>query len=199
MINRVRTALPALAAGGALTATLLGAVSSPAQAAPAARPGDSGGEFFTIPAGQSRESYLRDLRERLDRVHIATPGNKKCTGDWDHPVAKVNFQRARGGTLMWSFWLSKRSKARFRPSVTTSMPYAWVNDKAINPPYRAHSESVTYNFHGSMNKYQVKGGGKRTIKTNDKVTFYWVIVSNRDPRKGAYRYLTCKVGPKGSH
>lgn len=56
---------------------------------------------------------------------FTTPGNKKYTGSRDHPAAKVDSQRA-------------------------------------------------------------KGGGKRTIKTNDKVTFYWVIVSSRDP--------ACKVG-----
>lgn len=76
--------------------------------------------------------------------------------------------------------------------VTVSMPTASVNGRPINPPYTAHSTSVTYNFHGSLKNYDYMGGNY-TLKKGDIIIFTWLITKNSDPSKGAYRYIRCQI------
>ncbi len=129
----------------------------------------------------------------------ATPSNKLCTGTWKHKVSTVTFQRGRGGTLAWSFKLSHTTRSALGSPVTVGMPYAYVNGKAINPPYHAHTEPSWYNFHGSINKYQRVGSSKKgSIKTGDKLTFYWTLEGS-NPRTVTDRYITYKVPKPGSH
>ena len=77
------------------------------------------------------------------------------------------------------------------------MSTATVNGKAINPPYQPHTEVSTYNFHGSLWKYQIIGQrGTHTLATGNKVLLYWVIIGSSG--EGAYRYIRCTVGKPGS-
>ncbi|MFG2848186.1 hypothetical protein ACGF12_34210 [Kitasatospora sp. NPDC048296] len=130
-------------------------------------------------------------------VHARTQANTMCTGTWTHPVSTVQFQRARGGTLAWSFKLSGAAKSALGPVVTVTMPYSYVNGRAINPPYGPHTQPNWYNYHGSLNGFQFIGGGGGTIRTGNKVTFYWYLKGSK-PNTAADRYITCQVPTPGS-
>lgn len=69
------------------------------------------------------------------------------------------------------------------------MPSAAVNSKAINTPYEPHSEGASYNFHGSLKNYQIKGQ-IYPLKKGDIVNLTWHITTIRQEQ---YRYLTCKM------
>ncbi|MEU4113452.1 hypothetical protein AB0F71_02995 [Kitasatospora sp. NPDC028055] len=130
-------------------------------------------------------------------VHARTPANTMCSGTWTHPVSTVQFQRASGGTLAWSFKLSNAAKSALGPVVTVTMPFSYVNGKAVNPPYHPHTEPNWYNYHGSLNRFQFIGGGGGSIQTGDKVTFYWFLKGSK-PGTAADRYITCRVPRPGS-
>lgn len=107
------------------------------------------------------------------------------------------FQRAPGGTLAWGFWLTDVAKANLGPVATVSMSYAYVNDRAINPPYAPHTQGSSYNCHGGLDNHQFIGGGGGTIRTGNKVTFYWFIKGS-NPNTAADRYITCQIPTSGS-
>ncbi|GAX53993.1 hypothetical protein [Streptomyces olivochromogenes] len=160
---------------------------------------DNVGELISIPAGESTAATYERVTHRAAEINARTTADKKCTGVWKHSVANVDWDRTPAGTVRWSFKLTARARANLGVAVTVTMPNAWVNNHAINPPYGPHSKVSTYDFHGSMNKYNRKGSNtKYTIKTKDKITFFWLIKSNSNPRAGATRYITCAVPPKGS-
>lgn len=182
-------ALAVLAAGAAL----LGVV-APAQAD---TPGANSGGTFTVAPGEDDAVIAQRIAQHAEQVHVQTPANKLCTGTWNHAVSTVTYQRAPGGTLAWGFWLTNTAKANLGPVATVSMPYAYVNGKAINPPYSPHTQGSGYNFHGSMNRYQFIGGSAGTIATGNKLTFYWFIKGSK-PNTAADRYITCQVPTPGS-
>ncbi|MEU2491054.1 hypothetical protein [Streptomyces sp. NPDC007883] len=183
-------------AAAAACAVLLVNGATPASAADGA-PADNGGGFL-VEAQPKEDATVEELaRRHAEDVHARTPANKLCTGAWTHAVSTVTFQRATGGTLAWGFKLSRTARTNLGPTVTVSMPYAYVNGKAVNPPYGPHTAVNTYNFHGSMKKYQYVGGGSGTIATGNKVTFYWFLKGSR-PNSAADRYITCKVPKPGS-
>ncbi|WP_223735655.1 hypothetical protein [Streptomyces purpurogeneiscleroticus] len=182
----------------ALSASLLIGGALPAQAAEQHNDADVG-ELITIPAGEAPATTYARVVQRAEEIHARTAADKKCTGVWKHSVANVDWDRTPAGTVRWNFKLTARSRAKLGPAVTVSMPNAWVNNHAINAPYGPHPRASTYNFHGSMKKYNRKGSSaKHTIRTKDKITFYWLIKSHSNPRAGATRYITCQVPPKGS-
>ncbi|MDJ0465461.1 hypothetical protein [Streptomyces sp. H27-C3] len=195
MVSRQRPARPYLAACSALSlAVLVGGLSTPAHAAESANTG----EFISIPVGESTADTVKRVATRSAVLHVRTPADKKCTGVWKHAVSNVDYDRTPSGTLRWGFKLTARARAALGSVAAVSMPYAYVNDKAINPPYQLHRKLSTYNFHGSMNKYQRVGSSYRgVIATGNKVTFSWLIKGS-NPRSGATRYITCKVPAKGS-
>jgi len=161
--------------------------------------GDNVGELISIPAGESTAATYARVTRRAAEINARTTADKKCTGVWKHSVANVDWDRTPAGTVRWSFKLTATARANLGAAVTVTMPNAWVNNHAINPPYGPHSKASTYDFHGSMNKYNRKGSStKYTIKTKNKITFYWLIKSNSNPRAGATRYITCAVPPKGT-
>lgn len=178
--------LAAMAASGAV---LLALAAAPASAAD--EPSDSGGGFLTQTTLKDAATVGELARERAEEVHARTPANKLCTGTWTHAVSTVTFQRASGGTLAWGFKLSNTARANLGSPVTVTMPYAYVNGKAVTPPYGPHTAISTYNFHGSMNKYQYVGGGSGTIATGNKLTFYWFLKGSK-PNSAADRYITCQ-------
>lgn len=181
--------------GSTASAALLIAGVTPAHA----DSGDNLGEMITVPSGESPDATYARVLHRAQEIHAFTPANKKCTGVWKHSVSNVDWDRTRGGTVRWSFKLTARARANLGPAVTVSMPNAWVNNHSINPPYGPHPRASTYDFHGSMNKYNRKGSNRKyTIRTKNKITFFWLIKSHSNPRAGATRYITCQVPPKNS-
>lgn len=172
--------------------------SAPASAADqvTGTPGNSGG-FFTVAPGTTEKQIAARVAEQAKAIHARTPANGLCTGTWNHAVSAVQFQRATGGTLAWGFWFTTQAITILGPTVTVSMPYAYVNGAAINPPYQPHTQGTGYNFHGSLNNYQFIGGGSGTIQTGNNVTFYWYAIGSR-PNSAADRYITCQVPTPGS-
>ncbi|MEV5142051.1 hypothetical protein AB0K71_05300 [Streptomyces syringium] len=186
--------VPALLMGTVTAGALLLAGAGAAAAAPADEQ-DNGGVFLTGNTGTGNDTD--QVAELAKQAHIRTPADKLCTGTWTHQVSTVSFQRAAGGTLAWSFKLSNQSRAALGPTVNVSMPYSYLNGKAINPPYGPHTEPNWYNFHGSLNKYQFVGGGGGSIQTGNKVTFYWFLKGSK-PNTAANRYITCQIPKPGS-
>ncbi|MFI5531300.1 hypothetical protein ACIA8O_22490 [Kitasatospora sp. NPDC051853] len=186
---RITAALVSVLAAGSLIA----AGASPATAATASSPANGGALLSGAAAAQDAAS----ARARAVQQHLMSPGDTLCTGTWTHAVSTVQFQRAAGGTLAWSFKLSNASQSALGPTVTVTMPYAYVDGKAVNPPYGPHTEPNWYNFHGSMNGYQFIGGGGGTIQTGNKLTFYWFLKGST-PNTAADRYITCQVPTPGS-
>ncbi|WP_225802342.1 hypothetical protein [Streptomyces sp. NK15101] len=177
--------LSVLAASGAILRTM---AATPASAAD--EPADNGGGFLAQSEPKDAATVEEPARERAEEVHVRTPANKLCTGTWTHAVSTVTFQRASGGTLA-------TARANLGSPVTVAMPYAYVNGKAITPPYGPHTAISTYDFHGSMNTYQCVGGGSGTIATNNKLTFYWFLKGSK-PHSAADRHITCQVPQPGS-
>ncbi|KQX57465.1 MULTISPECIES: hypothetical protein [unclassified Streptomyces] len=132
------------------------------------------------------------------QVHARTAANKLCTGTWAHAASTVTFQRAPGGTLAGGFKPSNTARANLGSPVTVTMPYAYVNGRAVNPPYSPHTAVSTCDFHGSMNKYRYVGGGSGTIVTGNKLTFSWFLKGSK-PSSAADRYVfTSQVPQPGS-
>jgi hypothetical protein len=123
-------------------------------------------------------------------------GIPSCSRTFYHEVSTVPMQVANAGgdyrSLMWGFNLTTATASLLGPTVTVSMPAATINGRTINPPYAPHTEPATYNFHGSLKNYQYIGGSY-TLKKYDVVYFNWLVKSVKDPTKGAYRYVKCRV------
>ncbi|MDT0465803.1 hypothetical protein [Streptomyces gibsoniae] len=121
----------------------------------------------------------------------------QCKGEFKHAVSNVTFARMPNGRLTWSFKLTAAARSNLGSLVNVSMPQAFVSGYEINPPYGPHTRASTYDFHSSIKGYQRKGsrwkGRNFTIKTNDEISFFWLIKSISHPRSGAYRAITCKV------
>ncbi|MET8630147.1 hypothetical protein ABZW30_41620 [Kitasatospora sp. NPDC004669] len=195
MASRTVSRLTVAALCAVTAAALLAVGAAPASAAaPDAQA--NGGGFRTVAASEGLTADSPAARALA--VHLRTPANTLCTGTWTHAVSTVQFQRSPGGTLAWSFKLSNTAKAALGPAVTVTMPYSYVNGRAINPPYHPHTEPNWYNFHGSLNSYQfIGGGGGGTIQTGSKVTFYWFLKGSK-PNTAADRYITCQIPTPGS-
>lgn len=135
--------------------------------------------------------------ERIHYMHASASGSSldPCRGVWPQTHSTVNFRRSLDGTPSWGLKLTAAGKRLLGPVVLVSMPFAFVNGRAINPPYAPHLESDSYDYHGSFNVYQLFDGGSGTLKTGDKVTLYWYLDSHTGM---AQRYITCEVPPPGS-
>ncbi|MFI6685281.1 hypothetical protein [Streptomyces sp. NPDC050485] len=183
---------------GALTLSVGAATAQPAASStpPAAADVQPGPGNDGLVVGHGPRPSTEDILAKVRRVQPRTPTDKLCTGWWLHPVSNVNFQRGLGGTLAWAFKLTGAAQDQLGWLVDVSMPYAAVNDRAINPPYQSHVLWSWYNFHGSLNNYQLLGGGNGTIATGDKVTLLWAIEGVSG--SWAYRYTTCQVPAPGS-
>ncbi len=146
--------------------------------------------------GEGPVPSTEELLAQIQQVEPRTPQDFRCTGLWQHPVSNVTFQRGLGGTVAWGFRLTGVARSRLGFLVEVSMPYAAVNDRGINPPYQPHLFFSWYNFHGSINNYQLLGGGSGRLATGDKLTLLWLI----EGVTGAWatRYITCQVPPPGS-
>ncbi|AYV66947.1 MULTISPECIES: hypothetical protein [Niallia] len=122
-------------------------------------------------------------------------GPPSCNRTHSHNVATVTMQvkNLTGSyrSLMWGFHLTSSARSFLGPIVVVKMPSAAVNGKAINTPYEPHSEGASYNFHGSMKNYQIKGQSY-PLKKGDIVNLSWHITGTNPERYG-YRYLTCKM------
>ncbi|MCU5376144.1 hypothetical protein OCA08_03210 [Bacillus cereus] len=149
----------------------------------------SGGGFFE---NETNIPPLNSLGTDVSTLESAPT----CAQTFYHAVSTVPMQVATTWgdyrSLMWGFNLTSTSKTTLGPMVTVTMPTASVNGRPINPPYTAHSEPVTYNFHGSLKNYDYMGGNY-TLKKGDIVIFTWLITKNSDPTKGAYRYIRCQM------
>jgi hypothetical protein len=132
----------------------------------------------------------------LTGTGVAAPAASvpQCKGVFRHAVSNVKFARMPNGRLTWSFNLTATTKRNLGSLVNVSMPQAFVSGHEINPPYGPRTRSSSYDFHSSIKSYQRKGSGHNfTIKTNDEISFFWLIKSISHPRSGAYRTITCKV------
>ncbi|PAE11607.1 hypothetical protein CHI02_14180 [Niallia circulans] len=92
---------------------------------------------------------------------------------------------------MWGFHLTSSARSFLGQIVVVKMTSATVNSKAINTPYEPHSEGASYNFHGSLKNYQIKGQNYQ-LKKGDIVNLTWHITGT-NPERCGYRYLTCKM------
>jgi hypothetical protein len=169
--------------------------SAPAQATPVRAVAVPSGQATSAGANTGAFAAHISTAALHARTQPATPRNGLCTGTWTNVVSNVFFQRSKQGTVAWGFKLTKVAIEKLGPVVTVSMPFAYVNGKAITPPYRPHTEPSTYNFHGSIFRYHRIGDGNHTIATGNKLTLYWLIVG--DTGTDAYRYITCKVPKPG--
>jgi hypothetical protein len=127
-----------------------------------------------------------------------TPGNGLCAGNWGDAVSNVLFERARTGTLTWGFVLTRVARDKLGSRVEVTMPFAFVNNKSINPPYSPHIQSSGYNFRSSLRYYQfIRSRARHVIKTGDKIILYWVIFGSTG--EDAYRYIRCTIPRPGSN
>jgi len=168
------------AAGSALAAGafLVAGMALPASAAPGARQIAAPG---SIPSSAMPQ----------------TSANGLCTGTFAGPVSNISLQRSKAGSLTWAFRLTKIAIEKLGPVVEVTLPTATVNGKAINPPYSPHTKVSTYNFHGSLWKYQIiDQRGTHELATGNKILLYWLIFGST--REDAYRYIRCTVGKPGS-
>jgi hypothetical protein len=146
---------------------------------------DSGG-FFVSASKQAAE------RPQVPQ----TPANGQCTGEWRNSVSNVFYRRGTSGRLYWDFYLTKLAIERLGPVVAVDIVSASINGKAINTPYSEHVKAATYDFHGSLLKYNYfrsKKGG--TITTGERLEFIWFIEGSSG--EGAYRYTICKIPRPG--
>jgi hypothetical protein len=125
-----------------------------------------------------------------------TPANGQCTGEWKNKVSNVFYRRGTSGRLYWDFYLTDVAIEKLGPVVAVDIVAATIDGKAINTPYSEHVKAATYDFHGSLLKYNYfrsKKGG--TIKTGDKLDFVWFIEGSSG--EDAYRYTFCKIPKPG--
>lgn len=174
----------------AYASTITIAGSRRSQTIPAPVTSDNGGAFIQSSAATS------SLAPAVT-PQTATVG---CTGWWFNGVANVLLQETNlGGTaraVAWGFFLTNQARDYLGPVATVSMPFTYVNGGGINPPYGPHTESVYYNFHGSLSRYVIIGAIRPTLiqlQAGDTLTLYWLINSNSQSGHGAYRYITCRV------
>ncbi|AJG79600.1 MULTISPECIES: hypothetical protein [Bacillus cereus group] len=149
----------------------------------------SGGGFY--------DSKTNTLPHEFSKTDVSSLGlAPSCSQTFYHSVSTVPMQVANAGgdyrSLMWGFNLTSTAKATPGPTVTVSMPTASVNERPLNPPYQPHTQSVAYNFHGSLKNYSYMGGSY-TLKKGDIVNLNWLVTKNSNPTKGAYRYIRCQV------
>ncbi|MFB5762750.1 hypothetical protein [Paenibacillus medicaginis] len=149
----------------------------------------SGGDFWgTTNEGMTIEPFAEDPDD----------GIPACQGTFYNEVSNIPVQVANAGgdnrSLAWGFNLTPTARTLLGSTVIVSMISATVNGNSINPPYVPHTNTSTYNFHGSLKNYNYIGqSGGGTLKKNDTVYFYWTITSVKDPKVGAYRYIRCRV------
>jgi hypothetical protein len=127
----------------------------------------------------------------------ATPSDTLCTGTWNGTTATVIYRRSPDGRLDWSFFISNQTRLFLGPTVAVSMPFAYVNGLAINPPYQEHDEVNTYDFHSSIRNVQFIGGTTRLLATGDILTLYWLMYGFVTDN-AADAYVVCKVPAPGS-
>lgn len=131
------------------------------------------------------------------RVLASTARFGECTGT--HHISKVgviHWQRGRQGTEAWGLKLTHTAREAVGPFIVMTMAFAAVNSKAINPPYRPHARLSSYNFHGSMRRYQLLNGRHRTqtIRTGDRLTMAWF---GQGAEGSVYMYASCNIPPPG--
>jgi hypothetical protein len=121
----------------------------------------------------------------------AAAATSTCSGWFHHAVSNVYFYKV-GARLFWDFYLTNAAQTFLGPTVTVSMPFAYINGRPINPPYAPHSRPSWYDFHSSIERYQYIGGGGGTIGRGQALTLYWWIAGSI-PGRSADRYITCSI------
>ncbi|MCH1627410.1 hypothetical protein [Fredinandcohnia quinoae] len=97
-------------------------------------------------------------------------------------------------SLQWGFRIKESARTKFGSQVKVELKTARVNNKDINPPYAPHTNSPSYNFHGSMKNYQFKGiGGGGTLKKYDLVYFHFTASSIQNYWEVTSIELKCRV------
>jgi hypothetical protein len=162
----------------------------------ATEPGENNSGRFSTDGTDRANVEAHLAAYRIQHVTTNASASNLCIGAWTSEVSTVTFQRAPEGTLAWGFRLSNQAQALLGPVVTVTMPFSYVNTRPIAPPYGPHTEENIYNFHSSMNHYQLIGGGDGFLQTGDQVTFYWLLKGSTDT--AAYRFIICQVPPPGS-
>jgi len=122
-----------------------------------------------------------------------------CLGTYKNEVSKLYFWRTRSGTLGWDFYLTVLAIIDLGPVVKTQIDGAFINGQPINPPYRAHIEFATYDFHSSLNRYQFIGkAGGGSLRTNDYLQVLWEVDSMVYEGEYALRDIECTIPRAGS-
>ncbi len=97
-----------------------------------------------------------------------------CAGSFSGSYNNGDFY-IQSGRLNWDFYFNVGTQLDLAGDVTVTMPNAWINGSAINPPYQAHIEPSWYDFHASMRTYQWIGrSGGGTITPGQTLTMNWL-------------------------
>lgn len=81
-------------------------------------------------------------------------------------------------SIAWGLKIDSADQSKFGSEVRVDLGSSRINLSAINPPYATHYEEPSYNFHGSLKKYQWKGqSGGGTLRYGDEVYLKFYLVS----------------------
>ncbi|GIE99453.1 hypothetical protein [Paractinoplanes rishiriensis] len=117
------------------------------------------------------------------------------TSFWSPALITMRRSPAPVGRIDWNFLLTPAAMLVFGPMLTVSIDRAFVNSREITSPYGPHFERNTYDFHGSLNKYNWKGSaGGGTIQTGDRLELYWSLKSDSAVGQAA---VVCTVTAPG--
>lgn len=129
---------------------------------------------------------------------LAVPGEvRSCIGKFFSADGEsyVNIQTNTGSvnrSLQWSFFINSSAYKLYSPQVKVMMTPVWVNGVYANSPYSPHTQSPSYNFHGSMKNYQVSGINK-ALKAGDRVKLFWRATNPSNSKNTTSVDFTCKV------
>lgn len=105
-------------------------------------------------------------------------GIRYCSGTFNSYLNSDSYVTIQTNTssvnrsIQWAFFIRPSAYSKYQPEVTVRLTDATVNGVKINRPYEAHTESPSYNFHGSMKNYQVAGTNK-ALQSNDIIEFFF--------------------------
>jgi RHS repeat-associated protein len=129
-----------------------------------------------------------------DPINAGDPSGLHACSGWFHlGGANIRFS-SRGGRLFWDFFLTNITRELVGPEVTVRLTAASIDRQAINPPYKPHKRPSFYNFHGSLQSYQLLGpGGERgRIESGQVLSLTWTI-EGADPLNYASVWTTCRI------
>lgn len=129
---------------------------------------------------------------------LGIPGDSRsCTGkfysaDGESYVTMQTNTTSVNRSLQWSFLINSSAYKLYSPQARVMMTPAFVNGIQANSPYSPHTQSPSYNFHGSMKYYQVSGQNK-VLKAGDRVRLFWRGTNPTNAKNTTSVLVECKV------